>query len=859
MKNKKLIVAFVLIGLFNTATFAAEQAQRMAQVDQKGVLRWQDNGDEVALFGVNYGVPSNSAYRMIAKVGASYEETIDQDVAHFARMGLDGIRLHFWGDWECSDANGNLIDNEHLRLLDYLIFKAKERGIYMVLTPIVLYDSRWPDILGSPIGGFSKVYGKVRDSKMGTDPNAIKVQANYLSQIMRHVNRYTKMAYKDDPAIVAIELVNEPYLPQNVAEYINALVKAVRDTSCQKPIFFNFSQNKGAVADVAKSNIEGVTFGWYPVELLAGRTLRGNFLPNVEDFPMMNDPLIASKAKAVYEFDTADMMGTYMYPAMARTLRSNGGQFAAMFTYDPLPIASGNIEYQTHYMNLIYTPNKAMSFIIACRAFHNLPLLKSYGKYPQDCNFGDFRVSYEQNLSEMAGEREFMYSNDTKTNPPKAQNLEQVAGCGSSPVVSYEGTGSYFLDKLQTGIWRLEVYPDAIIVNDPYDRIRFGREVSRVLWRDWPMDINLPDLGSSFKVDAINKENNLHTKTENGAFVIHPGVYLLKRNDVNAPSPEVSAAFIAPSEKELPTAVVCEPIPEIASGRDFVVTATVCNSKLPDKVSLYVWREPHRFFAEYPMQRQKGYVYSVKVPAEKLKNGLIRYCITVQSGEKVQSFPANVQGRPEDWDFPTAKLWETLVVDANAPIVLYDVSRDRSKLLFSQPWHGLRYTYDFVGGMTAGKLALRFEAPTLKGEPQDVSCRYIFGRETDGRLEDFSKFQTLCVRARAVEKAATHFGITLTERDGSNWAAAVPITEQWNEVCIPLSQFVSAKAAMLPRGWSGHSYWLSTPTNRGGEKDKLNIGNVESIQISMGTRFIQDYNDGPCAIELENVTLGNLR
>ena len=126
---------------------------------------------------------------------------------------------------------------------------------------------------------------------------------------MRHINRYTKLAYKDEPAILAVELINEPYLPPGVTEYINTLAKAVRDTSCSKPIFFNFSQNKGAVADVAKSNVEGVTFGWYPTELLAGRALRGNFLPNVEDFPMMKDPLVVSKAKAVYEFDTADIAG----------------------------------------------------------------------------------------------------------------------------------------------------------------------------------------------------------------------------------------------------------------------------------------------------------------------------------------------------------------------------------------------------------------------------------------------------------------------------------------------------------------------------------------------------------------------
>ncbi len=889
MKNKKYIKGnsipalahktywvVILTFLFAAAAFsednsktsrAAGPAQRLCQVDKQGVLRWQDNGDEVALFGVNYCLPSASAYRMVGRAGVSYEQTIDQDVTHFARMGLDGIRLSFWGDWECADANGNLIDNEHLRLLDYLICKAKERGIYMLLSPIILYDPRWPDAMGSPIDGFSKVYGKSRDTKIGTDPNGIKIQANYLSQIMRHVNRYTKLAYKDEPAILAVELVNEPYLPPGVTEYINTLAKAVRDTPCNKPIFFNVSQNKGTAADIGSSVADGVTFGWYPTELLAGRSLHGNFLPHVENYPLMSDPALSTKAKAVYEFDAADIAGSYMYPAMARTFRSGGVQFAAMFTYDPLPIASSNIEFQTHYLNLVYTPKKAVSFVIAAQAFHNLPRLKSYGKYPENTSFGLFRVNYEQNLSEMATEGEFMYSNDTKTSPPKPQMLERIAGCGSSPVVSYEGTGSYFLDKLQTGVWRLEVYPDVVWVNDPYGKHRFDREVSRVLWHDWPMDVNLPDLGPAFAIDAINKGNNLQTKTENGTFTIHPGIYLLKRNDINAPTFQASTPFgqllldefVAPPEKELPMVVLHEPVPETAAGREFVVTATVCNSRLPDAVTLYVWRAPHREFSQYQMQRQNGYVFTAKVPSEKVKAGLFRYCITVQYGEKVRAFPADVQGRPADWDFPAENLWETLVVEANAPIVLYDVSRDRNKLLFSQYWGGVPYTYDFVGGMSAGRLALRFEVPSLKDDPQDVSCRYLFGKEIDARLEDMGRFQTLCLRVRAGQIATTNFGVTLIEKDGSAWGATVPISEQWNQVCIPLSQFVSTKAAMLPRGWAANPYWLGTPTSRGGREDHLRVENVESIQFSIGARFLMDYTNGPHAIELQSATLGKPR
>ena len=59
----------------------------------------------------------------------------------------------------------------------------------------------------------------------------------------------------------------------------------------------------------------------------------------VADYPDMRSPALAGKARGVYEFDAADIPGSYIYPAMARSFRSGGAQFAAQFQYDPLPLA----------------------------------------------------------------------------------------------------------------------------------------------------------------------------------------------------------------------------------------------------------------------------------------------------------------------------------------------------------------------------------------------------------------------------------------------------------------------------------------------------------------------------------------
>mgnify|MGYP000846378870 CR=1 FL=1 len=183
-------------------------ADRLAQVDSQGILRWQDTGDEVALFGVNYYTPFWHNYPDLKQIGAAHKEVIDQDVLHFARMRLDALRLHVF-DREVSDADGNLMANEHLDLLDYLIARAKERGIYTVLTPIAW----WPVPGDSP--GFATHWTM---HQMTTDPAARRPQTAYLQQFVQHVNPYTGLSYNDDPAVVCLELINEPLYPADTSD-----------------------------------------------------------------------------------------------------------------------------------------------------------------------------------------------------------------------------------------------------------------------------------------------------------------------------------------------------------------------------------------------------------------------------------------------------------------------------------------------------------------------------------------------------------------------------------------------------------------------------------------------------------------
>ncbi len=86
-------------------------------VDEKGVMRWGHNKNEVKGFGVNYSVPFAHAFRTGQKLGVDLKAEIGKDVYHFSRLGFDLYRIHVW-DTEISDEEGNLLENEHLDHFD---------------------------------------------------------------------------------------------------------------------------------------------------------------------------------------------------------------------------------------------------------------------------------------------------------------------------------------------------------------------------------------------------------------------------------------------------------------------------------------------------------------------------------------------------------------------------------------------------------------------------------------------------------------------------------------------------------------------------------------------------------------------
>src|SRR6201991_2670658 len=177
-----------------------QKTTNLVYVDKQGVLKWTKDNKEASFFGVNYTTPFAYAYRAHKALNVDLEKAIQQDVYHLARIGLDAFRVHVW-DTEITDTVGNLLENEHLKLFDFLLAELKRRGIKTIITPIAFWGNGYPE-RDERTPGFSRVYGKGRATVNDT---AIVAQENYLRQFFTHVNPYTNLTYGAGPDVIAVE------------------------------------------------------------------------------------------------------------------------------------------------------------------------------------------------------------------------------------------------------------------------------------------------------------------------------------------------------------------------------------------------------------------------------------------------------------------------------------------------------------------------------------------------------------------------------------------------------------------------------------------------------------------------------
>ena len=174
----------------------AARPPMMPIVCRDGVLLYT-NGTEVALWGVNLQTALSWEYNgRLKQAGVPLEaealkRIADQNLDELVGMRATVLRMHLLPS-DFSDADGSVKDSLFLDALDYTLAGCRKRGIYVYLTLInEMGKAFMPD---SFIAGFDR-------RQWIADPVLADKSARYIRAMLERENRYTRVPYKDEPAI----------------------------------------------------------------------------------------------------------------------------------------------------------------------------------------------------------------------------------------------------------------------------------------------------------------------------------------------------------------------------------------------------------------------------------------------------------------------------------------------------------------------------------------------------------------------------------------------------------------------------------------------------------------------------------
>ncbi len=164
-----------------------------------------EDGTPVKFWGVNFNSVQNFP-----------EHSHSEKVARrLARAGVNMVRFHqLDAEWAAPNIfafkkgkrldSTRSFDEESLDRLDYLVYCLKNEGIYIYLDFLTYRRFRVGDgvINAEKLPEAAKPY-------CAFDRTLIDLQKEYNRNLLTHVNKYTGVAYKDEPAIALSEVVNE--------------------------------------------------------------------------------------------------------------------------------------------------------------------------------------------------------------------------------------------------------------------------------------------------------------------------------------------------------------------------------------------------------------------------------------------------------------------------------------------------------------------------------------------------------------------------------------------------------------------------------------------------------------------------
>jgi len=488
-------------------------------------------------------------------------------------------------------------------------------------------------------------------------------------------------------------------------------------------------------------------------------------------------------------------------------------------------------------------------------------MYSQFGTYPDNTSFGEFRVDYKSDLAEYNSEKKFFYTNSTETMPKSEVNLEEVAGYGNSSLIKYDGKGSYFMDKIENGIWRLEVMPDALWVDNPFGRNSPKKTVGVIQWNEHQMRIDMKEIGIDFDVVAINEDNKFIPVVTGNSFEIKPGTYIIsKKGSANNLNKEDSFKTNRLGDFYAPESTVTGPwlqhnAPAYASqGEEIILNAQFVAPDRPEQLSIQGYLGSQR--VNLDMKTVDGFNYTARIPSENLGIGFFNYNIVVKINEEAYlTYPSGKEGRSFEWDYFDRSMYKVAVVPKSNPIYLFDAIED-SDLLVKQ-W---RNTFRLVPTENGGEAEYQMNIEklfvpnneNLNADPiYDYSFKHFILDKLKGRRSDLKEKKNIVFYGRALNNKTCKLQIAFVMDDGSSYGGIIEVGVKMDRYVLSIESLKTVRTVTLPRPYPVFlPYYLEHDIS-----PVFDVARIESIQFSVGPGILEDELNDPHGIAIISLRL----
>lgn len=176
-------------------------------------------GTELMLHGKPFKYAgTNSYYLMVYSVQPDMRKLVEEVFDDAGNMGVNVIRTWAFNDgkrqWNALQTSPGEYKESTFVGLDQVIAKAKKKGIYLVLS----FGNNWNNYGGiKQYVDWSPTTANKEHNEFFTDKNTRQYYKDNIKAILGRENTVTGVKYKDEPTILAWELINEPRVSKDLS------------------------------------------------------------------------------------------------------------------------------------------------------------------------------------------------------------------------------------------------------------------------------------------------------------------------------------------------------------------------------------------------------------------------------------------------------------------------------------------------------------------------------------------------------------------------------------------------------------------------------------------------------------------